>query len=116
MGDKHDAGAKILAQVSHQLEHLSLDRDIERCCRFVGDQHRWVADERHGDHGTLAHAAGKFMGILIHAGGGIGNADPIQHLDRQFAGFLFWISWCTMAASLIWSPRVWYEEKEVIGS
>lgn len=37
MGNKQNRSAEFVAQIFHQLEHLSLDRDIERGRRFIGD-------------------------------------------------------------------------------
>ena len=38
-------------------------------------------DERHGDHGALAHAAAQLEGIGVDAPLGLGDADLSQHLD-----------------------------------
>ena len=38
-------------------------------------------DERHGDHGALAHPAGELVRVFVDALAGRGDADPVQHLD-----------------------------------
>ena len=75
-----------LAQVAHQAEDLSLDGDIERGGRLVGDQDRGVARQRHGDHDPLAHAARHLVGVLVEPLLGIGNADQFEHLERPGLG------------------------------
>ena len=48
---------KSLVSVLEQLEHLRLHRDVERGGRLVGDQDLRLAEQRHGDHHALPHAA-----------------------------------------------------------
>ena len=50
-------------QILEQLDDLRLDRDVERGGRLVGDQHVGLAQQRHGDHDALAHAAAELMRI-----------------------------------------------------
>jgi hypothetical protein len=50
-------------QPVQEIEDLRLHRDIERRRRLVGEQQGRPAQQRHGDHDALAHAAGEFVGI-----------------------------------------------------
>jgi len=59
----------------------SLNRYVERRCRFVGDQDRGFAGDRHRDHRALQHAAGKFERILLRAFGGIRDPRCGEQLD-----------------------------------
>ncbi len=47
--------------VSSRVEHLRLDRDVERRHRFVGHQHLRVERQRARNSDPLALSAGKFM-------------------------------------------------------
>ena len=88
VGDDDDRGAELLLQVGHQVEDLRLHGDIQGGGRLIGDQQLGVAAQRHGDHGTLAHAAGELMRVVVDAGLRVGDADPVQQLDRVFFGRL----------------------------
>ena len=83
VGDEDDAHAELVHQVLHQVDHLGLDGDVQRRGRLVGDQQLRTGRQRHGDHRPLAHAAGQFEGVLLEARGGVGNSNPVEHLDRQ---------------------------------
>ncbi len=82
VGDEDDGRAVIAPELLDQAQDLGLDRDVERRGRLVGDQERRVAGERHGDHGTLAHAARELMRVAVDLRRGIGHA----HLGEQFDG------------------------------
>ena len=86
MGDQHDGGAEVAAELLQQLQDLSLHRHIEGRRRLVGDEQRGIAGERHGDEAALAHAARELMGVAVHRHRGIGNPDLAQELDRALAG------------------------------
>src|SRR4051794_18851622 len=57
---------QLLLQRTHELQHLRLDGDVERCCGLVGDEKFRLTRECHRDHGPLAHAAGKCVRIVTH--------------------------------------------------
>ena len=57
VGDEHDRHADVGLEMAHQVQDLSLHRDIEGCRGFVGDEQGGIAREGHCDHGALAHAA-----------------------------------------------------------
>ena len=64
VGDQDDRRAGSSRVSSRmQLEDLRLHGDVERGRRLVGDQQLRPAEQRHGDHHALAHAAGEFVRI-----------------------------------------------------
>lgn len=75
MGDEQDAHAALALQFLQQVENLRLDGDIKGSGRLVGNQHARVTGQGHGDGHALAHAARKFVRILLRPAGGVGNAD-----------------------------------------
>lgn len=89
MGDHDDRQATLVAQVEQQPQDLRLHRHIQGRGRFVGDQHLRVAAQGYGDHGALAHATGKLMGVVVDPGLRIGNPDLTQYLDRLQARVFF---------------------------
>ena len=64
VGDQQHRKAERFLEAGEQLQHLRLDRHVERRGRLVGDQQFRLAGDRHGDHHALAHAARQFMRIL----------------------------------------------------
>ena len=94
-----------LAGSSQQLEHLRLDRDVERRRRLVGDQQLRVAGQRHGDHHPLAHAAGELVRIGAEAALRVRDADQTAAARaRARAAPRASSRWCSSSASPIWSP------------
>ena len=67
VGDQHDGGAGLVAQITHELEDLRLHRDVEGGGRLVGDEQLRIAGQSHGDHDALAHAARHLVGIVVEA-------------------------------------------------
>ena len=68
----------MLAQIHEQVDHLRLDRDIERGDRFVANEELRLHGKRAGDADAAALAARKLMRI---AAAEIGiEADALQHL------------------------------------
>jgi hypothetical protein len=43
MGDKQDGRLKLSSQVVHQFQNLRLNRHVEGCSRFVGNQQGGIA-------------------------------------------------------------------------
>ena len=86
--DKQDACAVLVLEVVHQPQDLRLNGDIERRCRLVGDQQLGPAGQRHGDHDTLPHTAGKLMRILLGHDLRVGDLDLAQQVDGFDGGLL----------------------------
>ena len=55
--------ARLGLQLADQVEDLGLRRHVERRRRLVGDEEGRARDQRHGDHGALAQAAGQLERI-----------------------------------------------------
>jgi hypothetical protein len=66
-------------KLGQQLEDLRLHGDVERGRRFVGQEQRRLAQQRHGDHHALAHAAREFMRIEPNAPPRLGDAHALEH-------------------------------------
>jgi hypothetical protein len=81
--DQDHAGAEFALQIPHEVEDLRLHGHVERGRRLVGDQNPWPPGKRHGDHHTLAHAAGKLVRILLQPACCIGNADGVEQFERD---------------------------------
>ena len=86
VGDEHDRHAETLLQRAQQIEDLRLDRHVERGRRLIGDEQIRFIGECHGDHDTLALAAGHFMRIGIDAALGFGNADELEQFQHAHLG------------------------------
>ena len=86
VGDEEDRHAELGDQLLHQVDHLPLDRHVERGRRLVGDQELGPGRERHGDHRALAHPARILEDVLVEAPRGLGDAHAVEHLDRKLLG------------------------------
>ena len=75
-------------EFSQQVEDLGLDRHVQRRGGLVGDQQFGTARQGHGDHGALPHAAGQFVGILVHPLPRTGYADLGKGLHSVRTGML----------------------------
>ena len=84
VGDEQDAHAGIGPEFAHEVEDLRLGSHIQCRGRFVGDQQWRAADQRHGNHRPLAHAARELEAVGIQPLRRLRQADPSQHLDRAF--------------------------------
>ena len=69
-----------------QLEDLSLDRDVERRRRLVGDQQLRLAGEGHRDHRALPHPAGELVRIVLEAHLRARDPDLVEQLGRAPLG------------------------------
>src|SRR5499433_1106106 len=67
VGDENDRGTGGGFQVTHEVEDLRLNGDVERRRGLVGNQQPRIAGECESDHCALAHAAGKPMRIVVNA-------------------------------------------------
>ena len=63
VADHDDRQAEARHEVPQKIEHLRLDRDVERRRRLVGDEELGLARERHRDQDALAHPARKLMRV-----------------------------------------------------
>ena len=72
----------------HELEDLRLDGHVESRGGLVGDEDVGLAGKRHGDHGTLSHAAGVLERVLLHALLGLVEAHEREHLNRTIPRLL----------------------------
>ena len=75
MSDEDHGGAEFFLTITDEVEDLLLNGNIKGSRRLVTNQEFGAGDEGHRDHDTLAHAAGKFMGVRMDAFGRIWNAD-----------------------------------------
>jgi len=67
VGYENDRGIGGGLEVTHEVEDLRLNGDVERRRGLVGNQQLRIAGERESDHYPLAHAAGKPMRIVVDA-------------------------------------------------
>ena len=80
MADEQVGQPPPLLHVAHQIEHLALDRHVERRQRLVRDDQRRIGRQRAGDRDPLALAAGELMRIAV-------QRIPRQaHVVHQFLG------------------------------
>ena len=54
VGDEEQRDPEVAPDLLEQLEHLRLDRDVERGDRLVEDQHGGIGGERTGDGDALS--------------------------------------------------------------
>lgn len=80
MRNQNGAHVQFLLQFVDQLHDLILNGNVERSRRLIRNQQLRPCAQRHGNHRTLTHAAGKLEGILIHAHFRRRNADHSQQL------------------------------------
>ncbi|MPN63591.1 hypothetical protein SDC9_211355 [bioreactor metagenome] len=64
MGDEQHARAQFALQFVHHLQHLGLNRHIQRGSGLVRQQQHRVTGQRDGNDNALLHAARKLMGIF----------------------------------------------------
>src|SRR5262249_3683976 len=86
MGDHHNRRLAVALELAHEVEDLCLDGNVECGGRLVGDQQVRLAQERHRDHDTLAHATGEFVRIRVEAASCLGNAHSIEHGNGRVPG------------------------------
>ncbi len=68
------------------VQDLRLNGDVEGSRRLVRDQERRDVGDRHRDHGSLPHAAGELVRVLVDAPLGARDADEPQQLDHALLG------------------------------
>src|SRR5262245_55652491 len=88
MCDEHDGHVGGFLQLTHDIQDLRLDRDVQGGGRFIRDQHGRLAGKRDGDHHALALATAQLMRITIHTLIRFWNTHAPQHIDRDRARLL----------------------------
>jgi hypothetical protein len=69
VADEQVGEAELLAQVHEQVQHLRLDRDVERRHRLVADDESGLHRQSAGDADALALAAGELVRVAAGIGG-----------------------------------------------
>ena len=77
----------VLDALEH-VEHLGLDRHVERGRGLVGDEQVGVVRDRHRDHRPLAHAARVLVRVLLGPVGRVRDADEVEQLDHALLQLL----------------------------
>ncbi|MCY1522640.1 hypothetical protein D9M68_575020 [compost metagenome] len=85
VGDEHVGGAVFLLQVHEQIEHLRLDRHVQRRGRFVRHQHLGPQHHGAGQGDALALAAGEHVRVALVVLGA--QAHLLHHRLHLFAAF-----------------------------
>ena len=78
--DKDDGCPVILLDLLHQLKNLRLNGHIQRCGRLIRDQQLRVAGKCDRNTCSLAHTAGKLMGILRRPLERVRDTDRLKQL------------------------------------
>ncbi len=88
VGDQKHRDAELLLHRADHVEHLGLDRHIQRCRRFVGDDEIGFAGQSARDQHALRHPARDLVRVPLHDSLGIGDPHPLEQVARAFAGLL----------------------------
>ena len=86
VADEHHGHAEARLQIVEQVDDARLDGGIQPGGGLVGDQHFRLGGQRHGDHGALAHAAGKPVGMVVKAHARRIDAHLFQPVQRLVPG------------------------------
>ena len=89
MADEDNGSSCFLLQAADQSQDLGLHRYVQRRGRFVTDQKPRPADQRHGDHDTLAHTAGKLGRNLRKYFFRAGDANGTDHIQGTLLRLCF---------------------------
>ena len=81
VGDQDRCRAALLGEAAEQIEHLRLNRDVERGGWLVGDEYAWLKGKGHGDHHALAHAARELVRVAAKSRLWVGNANGGEELN-----------------------------------
>jgi hypothetical protein len=84
--DEDEREPETAAQAADQLEHLRLDRHVQRGRRLVAQQHLRLGGQRDRDRHPLAHATRQLMRICSRARRRAGDTDQIEELDGARPG------------------------------
>ena len=88
MGDEQHGQGTLALELQQEFQDLSLNGDIERRGRLVGDDQVGLGRERHRQHDPLLHAAGELVGVLIDDDRRIGKSQLSKQLHRPSPGRL----------------------------
>ena len=88
VGNQDDGRVGLLFNLRQQVHNLGLDGHVQGRGGLDGNEHLGVAGEGHGNHGALAHAAGKLVGILLGALLGVGDVHQLQVFNGLLLGLL----------------------------
>ena len=88
MGDHDNCHAQFLLQLLHELQDLGLDGHVQSGGGLIGNQNIGLAGQGHGDHNSLAHAAGKLEGILLHPLFRLVDVHQLQHFHSPVIGLM----------------------------
>eukprot|EP01022_Parablepharisma_sp_SALTPOND_P030360 TRINITY_DN760_c2_g5_i1.p1 TRINITY_DN760_c2_g5~~TRINITY_DN760_c2_g5_i1.p1 ORF type:complete len:1316 (-),score=509.04 TRINITY_DN760_c2_g5_i1:3474-7421(-) len=86
VGDEDHAHLHLFLQGADQLQDLRLDGHVQGRGRFIGNQQRGLAGQRHGDHHALAHATRQLVRMAAQHALGFGDAHHLQHAQRLGLG------------------------------
>ena len=84
VADEQHAHAPRGLELTHELQDLALDGDVQRRGGLIGDQQLGLAGQRHGNHHALLLAARHLVRVGGHAPRRLRDA----HLGQQFLGTL----------------------------
>jgi len=85
VGDQQHRGAEVAAAAVQQVQDLRLHGDVQRGGRLVGHDQPAAQHQRHRDHRALLLAARQLVREVVHPLLRFGDADPVEHVDRQRA-------------------------------
>ena len=106
----------LLLQVLQQVDHLRLDRDVERRHRLVADDQLGLDGERAGDADALALAAGELVRVAAHVVGVAGRPSrAARPRGPRTAARVFASLWIISASPMI-APTVMRGLSEAYGS
>ena len=88
MSNHNNRHSELFLKSAHKLENLSLNCNVERRCRLVGNEDIGLAGERHGNHNSLAHTARKLVGVLLHTLLGLVYVNETEHFNSAVVRFL----------------------------
>ena len=79
VGDEQVRQAELLLELDEQVQHLRLDRDVERGDRLVRDDELRLQHERARDADALPLAAAELVRVAVQRVGA--EADALEHVD-----------------------------------
>ena len=83
--DEQDGHVTLGGKLVHHAEDTALGGDVKRGGGFIGNQEARLGGEGHGEHNTLALAAGEAAGIGIGGTGGVRQTNVRQERKDTFA-------------------------------
>ena len=86
VGDINGGQGVFTHQIADQVQNLRLDGHVQGGGGLVANQDFRVAGYGDSDDHTLAHAAGKLVGILLCPAFGLGDAHVRQRFDHALVG------------------------------